>query len=696
MSALRATQSIPDITTMNDPEYSSPSSTPQPDELAGEHSPPIKVPPKSTKSISRPSRATGRSHPHRSQTSTGGTNITQPNYDKIKPRNVTQSVDSKGSRVAPDPARKRTIERTLEVQEVECPLDREPNRQRLPVVEVVIPSLEPQTQDKWKGLREAIRNNVFKTGLASKNLRTDQDGDWAEAPPTVDEQTLDEPPPPLFTGSQRQPQRVDEHMESSTPSVHHHNISSRSKHVPQQSPDPPLALPSPENRANCSHTGSSTPAPSLSFTRNPEAPSNSMPEPQLRRMVDVLTSLDSSTLTQFMEYISKNKAPQTGDSESASRGTAATQSISGETSSTHETLEPGLPQWWSDKAELAGCVRASINAKRERIKAQLLLRSSAAGLIFPPGQLPWHTLLFSLYENCVQMINLPDEVPFPGMESLKSSSRGVHGFPTQICTPWVRVLPKDVSLGAAFRKVSAEEAPLLQSGKIPIFISAPPHPLSKYNRGKQLYISSTRMWQDRGGPPKAPMSHLDDFGVYQAPYFVDEKVDSLLSRQAPKGVAHELGRSLEIRALIKRDGKSKRKRAKRMRARAESESCSEEGEDESDVPSEDPETGDEVATNVPRRSSRLHASSSRASEDDEDDIPRPPHKTSRSLRRAPMVSDEDEDEDEDERASRTSRKMPSSRSLGKRRQAASPSRAPLKRLHRHHTPPHPAKRRKFH
>ncbi|KAJ8502374.1 hypothetical protein ONZ45_g11824 [Pleurotus djamor] len=502
--------------------------------------------------------------------------------------------------------------------------------------------------DQQTGVEQASEHETRASSNVSLRDGANHD-DQSEGIFDADENKLEEPMPllptihdPVCAGSCSKPSVVS--------SDHHRGADAGSQadcdQVRGQFPVPPFPS---KHRLDSSHIARiPTPGPAhpLATHDDPEPSSNSMQRHQLRQMADIFATLDASMLTEFMKFLSDKQASQSAGSRPTTHAPALTQSISvGSLSPPRGSLEQGLHHWWPDEAELASCVRASVIAKREIIKDRLLLRSSKVGLAFPPGQLPWHTLPFSLYENDCQMINLPDEVPFPGMESFKSAARGISSFPAQICTPWIQVLPKDTSLGATFRKVSDAESPLLRSGQIPILISAPPHPLSQYKRGKQLYMSNTRMWMDREGPPRSPFAQQDNFGVYKKPYRVDHEVEGLLSLQGPpKGVTHELGRAAKIRRLINQDVKSRKRTTKSTYFKR---SASEE---------EDDEVGFEVerkaTTSVPRRSSRLHRSTT---------LGPPPRKLSKALRRV-TVSEEEADSDVDEARIRQKRSRSSGRS----------------------------------
>ncbi|KAJ8464102.1 hypothetical protein ONZ45_g17352 [Pleurotus djamor] len=254
-------------------------------------------------------------------------------------------------------------------------------------------------------------------------------------------------------------------------------------------------------------------------------------------------------------------APQLAAQEQSSVALIGPSSVVASTQVDQTTQDPqvvsrqpaSMVLWWPDENELACHVKASVILKRSDIKKRLLLRIKHADLFFPNNVLPWRGLPFSLYHNGYQMLNIPDEVPFPGFESSQSSCRGISGFTYALCTPWVRVLPNDVSLGVIFRKVQPADLHLLKTGQIPVLISASPHPSSPHTRARQLYISGQRMWQDRNGPAKESVAqHL--YGDYMAPSRTDVTIDTLLSseREGLRGVSHSMSRPPKIDALLRR------------------------------------------------------------------------------------------------------------------------------------------------
>lgn len=110
---------------------------------------------------------------------------------------------------------------------------------------------------------------------------------------------------------------------------------------------------------------------------------------------------------------------------------------------------------------------ARINVRIGYIKAQLSKRASNAGLYFNANLFPWLSMRYMIYQAGYQMVDLPDQVPFPSLEVSSSAYRGITGLPTELTVEWVRYLPADQKdKGISFRRLSASEA----NGKIDIFI----------------------------------------------------------------------------------------------------------------------------------------------------------------------------------------------------------------------------------
>ncbi|KAL4259036.1 hypothetical protein AB1N83_013482 [Pleurotus pulmonarius] len=209
---------------------------------------------------------------------------------------------------------------------------------------------------------------------------------------------------------------------------------------------------------------------------------------------------------------------------------------------------------WGNKQELNRAIRATVAVKRDTIRTRLAERATLVGLVFPASQFPWHTMRYMLFQQGYQMLNIPDEVPFPGQETLKTGYRGLHGLPTNLCTSWIRCLPSDTSLGVSFQKLEPAAADLMRSGRKPVFVCAPPHPDSLHPNAKQLFITETRMWQDRNGPPRRIEMNQELLGTYEAPAESDTQMDALLMRRSGgvKGVSHLHGNSEEMRALLQK------------------------------------------------------------------------------------------------------------------------------------------------
>ncbi|KAL4258429.1 hypothetical protein AB1N83_010705 [Pleurotus pulmonarius] len=213
-----------------------------------------------------------------------------------------------------------------------------------------------------------------------------------------------------------------------------------------------------------------------------------------------------------------------------------------------------LAEWWPNKLELDRIVRSPVAIKRDILRTRLSDRAILAGLVIPATHFPWQGMRYTLFQQGYQMLNIPDEVPFPGQETAQTAYRGLNGLPVDICTPWIRSLPSDASKGVIFHKLNVADAKLLHSGLKPVFVSAPPHPRSPHTHAKQLYITETRMWQARDGPPRRLDADEAIIGVYHSASKSDAKMDALMMRDggAKKGVSHQFGVSDEVKALVQK------------------------------------------------------------------------------------------------------------------------------------------------
>lgn len=212
-------------------------------------------------------------------------------------------------------------------------------------------------------------------------------------------------------------------------------------------------------------------------------------------------------------------------------------------------------------------ISARINVRIRYIKAQLTERANNAGLHFNAHLFPWISMRWMIYQAGYQMVELPDQVPFPGLEVSRSAHRGITGLPTELTVEWTRYLPSDKrDKGIGFRRLSESEAkgeispcfgPLRASrlsdakiGRIPIIVCAAPHPKSPHATAKRLFMTEARMWQDRGGPRR---SVRNDFGGEYLPTSVgDAHCEKLLmaGEGTKKGIPHKQGTSKRLKDLI--------------------------------------------------------------------------------------------------------------------------------------------------
>lgn len=102
---------------------------------------------------------------------------------------------------------------------------------------------------------------------------------------------------------------------------------------------------------------------------------------------------------------------------------------------------------------------ARINVRIRYIKAQLTKRASDAGLHFNANLFPWVSMRYMIWQAGYQVVDLPDQVPFPGLEVLRSAHRGITGLPTELTMEWARYLPaEEQDKGIKFRRLSESEA----------------------------------------------------------------------------------------------------------------------------------------------------------------------------------------------------------------------------------------------
>lgn len=117
-----------------------------------------------------------------------------------------------------------------------------------------------------------------------------------------------------------------------------------------------------------------------------------------------------------------------------------------------------LAEWWPNKLELDRIVRSPVAIKRDILRTRLSDRAILAGLVIPATHFPWQGMRYTLFQQGYQMLNIPDEVPFPGQETAQTAYRGLNGLPVDICTPWIRSLPSDASKGVIFHKLNVADA----------------------------------------------------------------------------------------------------------------------------------------------------------------------------------------------------------------------------------------------